>query len=405
MTLAPRIVAACVAFWIGLVAATAAEAKTAVVYLKDRQAPVTGELVGENAEQVIIRVAGIATPYDRAMIDRIEWKLSPAEQFADKRAKIKDENIVGRYNLAEWAYKQDNANLDELAKEELAALLAAKPDVIEAKILLRLVEDQIAKRADAATPTPPNGGGNTGAATPTTDPNAPALPSKTLSDDDRALLKVMLVDLSTKPRLMISNKVLDQFLKDFRDHPALALYQGRNGRAAFMRLQPHEQLGVIFEAKARAIYPQVQVRTEPAPLEEFRIKWNPHLVVRHFMRYFPEQSRQIYLQDKPANGEATAYTNLLMLHRASIDGKRLLNANQPRQSLLLQWGLPREEATSPAPDVPGYRPYFNGMQDPRVAEFEKWVAGFYRYGESFPIDFQPPQAAEPEPAPEPGKGG
>ena len=135
------------------------------------------------------------------------------------------------------------------------------------------------------------------------------------------------------------------------------------------------------------------------PLKEFRVKWNQALVVRNLMQHFSEElDGVVYLvgADRPTS-EENAYTNFLMLHRASLNGRKFIDRAQPRDSLLLQWALPRDIAKYPAPEVRGWRPYFTGLNDRRVRDFENWVRSLYSPAPIYPIDFDPePEEEEAE---------
>ena len=57
------------------------------------------------------------------------------------------------------------------------------------------------------------------------------------------------------------------------------------------------------------------------------------------------------------------YTNLLILDRFRTDeGQPLLDWDNPEQSLLVQYGLPRNETSTPHTPVPGWRPLITGRQ-------------------------------------------
>ena len=68
-----------------------------------------------------------------------------------------------------------------------------------------------------------------------------------------------------------------------------------------------------------------------------------------------------------------AYTNFFLLDRSALEGMLMIDRAQPIKSLLLQWGLPRESATFPAPDIEGWRPFFNGLEDPTFLQYLKWI--------------------------------
>ncbi len=375
-------------------------AKTAVIYLKDRVTPIKGEWVGESTRSVTITVAGIQQTIERDRIERIEWELDFPDEYKAKRAEVADDDIPARYQLARWAYSQNSASADTIALKELNGILAIQPDSQESILLRKLVTQRI-KNRNAHLRDQRNQQTNTQRPANTRpDPDKKDdQPATKLTDEQSNLIKVFELDLESSPRLQIPHKVLTDFWDKYRADDALLDYQGRTGRNRFVTLDRPDQLEIMFQAKAREFYPLVKVQTEPEPLKEFRVKWNQALVARNLMQHFSEElDGVVYLvgADRPTS-EENAYTNFLMLHRASLDGRKFIDRAQPRDSLLLQWALPRDIAKYPAPEVKGWRPYFTGLNDRRVRDFENWVRSLYSPAPIYPIDFDPePEEEEAE---------
>lgn len=378
---------------------SAAQAKTAIVYTDDRPEPYRGEFVSESADQFIIRSrSGINISIPRDKIRKIEWELTLTEQYQQKRRAVANDDYAARYKLARWAYDQKSAEGDGLAKAELESIMLSQPDNEPAKILHGLVVAQIEQRkAEQA-----NAQKNKNTPKPNKPENGekPEKPGKivTLDREQVNALKVYVLDVDAKPapRLSISPKVLEEFYDKYRASPALADYEGRTGKNRFKTLKGHEQLMVMFDAQARDFYGKVIVRSEPAPLRDYRTKWQRVLVLGN-LRHFPEQTKGIYLltDQRKAGTEAYAYTNLLMLHQATHGEQKFIDPDNPIQSLLVQWALPRDEADFPAPESKRWKPIFRGKDDPRVGEFVDWVKALYRFSQTLPVEFTPPAEEEP----------
>ena len=74
-------------------------------------------------------------------------------------------------------------------------------------------------------------------------------------------------------------------------------------------------------------------------------------------------SGRLRLLQTGAATDRVRYTNLLILDRfRTKEGVPLLDWEQPEQSLLVQYGLPRSETTTPHPAVKGWKPLFTGRQ-------------------------------------------
>jgi hypothetical protein len=52
---------------------------------------------------------------------------------------------------------------------------------------------------------------------------------------------------------------------------------------------------------------------------------------------------------------------------------RMIDRQKPRDSLLLQYALPGSLADYPHPDVPGYKPAFHSVNDPRYRTILNWI--------------------------------
>ncbi len=378
------------------VGATEALAKRAVLQLKDGRT-VKGDLVDENPTMVTISIGGINASFSRNDIEQISYEKTLIDIYQEKRAGLEADDYTGRYNLARWLYEQNDPEADQLAGRELQALLRVQPDNEQAKLLLNMVVERIRQRQQGDSAARPDQPRDNGARTgPDGVPARPRL----LSAEQCNLLQIYEIDLSTEPRIVVPRKTAEELLERYRTNDSLRDYLGRNGLARFTSLPDYRQLQIMFECQARDLYDQVQIREEPAPLQYFRTQINPNLVVRYMLRYFKPQLEHVYLVEERPNRIEPAYTNFLMLHRAQLEGRPLIDRDQPRESMLIQWALPRENAQFPAPEVRGWRPYFTGLEDRRLAETEQWIRSLLFPSPRYPIQFTPPGSSEPKPNPD-----
>ena len=78
----------------------------------------------------------------------------------------------------------------------------------------------------------------------------------------------------------------------------------------------------------------------------------------------------------PAGREETriAMTNFYILTQTKINGVPLIDRNNPEESLLIQWGLPREEAKFAAPkNLQRWESYYKDPKDERFVNMVKWI--------------------------------
>ncbi len=374
-------------------------AKTAVVYRTDREQPMRGEWVSEDADQIVIRIANINTPIPRRLIRKIEFELSIPERYQQKTAELADDDNEGRYEAIKWLYSLNALQADRLAEQELNKLLEPKPDHQQAKLLRELVRQRIAARQAEADknrpdPRPDQPEGDDAAAD---DGDGPVM----LKPEQRNLMKVIEVVLKEKPRVAISNADKLEFYEAHRDKPAMSDYVGERGKGRFVRLDGHEILDMIFTVGDRRYYQKVTMLDEPKPLQTFRQSYAAGLVARHCGScHGGGEAPGLYLFTDRASGEETAYTNLLILQRTRVGNRHMIDREVPAESLLLQYALPRDEARFAHPDVPRFKQYFSGVNDKRFQKAVQWVGSLYRKA-NYPVDYQVPQAkakAEEEPA-------
>ncbi|MEM6459217.1 MAG: hypothetical protein AAF710_07475 [Planctomycetota bacterium] len=347
-----------------------------------------GELVRQTPSVVVLSVGGIEASFDRADVASLTLRDTPEEVYRRERPGLDRDDLAGRLDLAQ---RMLDAEALDLAELELTALARDFPEhpavldaaaVVEAKIRLRsAIADQprpevrrAAEQRDADRPGRPDRVG-------------PDADRPYLTDAQRRLLRVYEVRLDTQPRVSINRRTLDQFFARYGDDPLVP--SGRRERAAFRRQPGHEQLDLIFRVQARDLYDQVGVSPEPEPLRDFRTNLNPRYVAAFFAPTFGHgEIDGLHLFNSRPETEAEAYTNFFLLHRFRYDGRPLIDRVNPEDSLLLQWGLPREAARFPAPDVPGWRPAFTSPDEPRFRNYADWVASLYPddldYGITYP---------------------
>ncbi len=368
---------------------TAVQAKKAIITMRDGRV-IEGDVVRETPDAITLDIQGIETTLPRKDITNLEFTKSLLDEYKERKAGIKPDQKGDWYALARWLYDQNSAEADQLAQTELKALLAQHPNYQAAQILLTVVEKRQAERNQTVRPGP-------------VAPPPPGPPPSDVPTDDEPLmltkpqaqlLKVYEVDLSTKPRVIVPQPVADRFYETYRNQPVLESFQGATGKRRFLRLEGYEQLSHIFQARARDLYDQVIVRDEPNSLKTFRSKINPLYLARYCGAcHGKPDSEKFYVFTERSSSESAAYSNFLILNRATATGENLIDYTQPRRSLLVQYGLPSHEATTPHPEVPGRRPYYTGLKDKRIEMITNWIQNDLNRVTplSYPIEYEIPQ--------------
>lgn len=190
----------------------------------------------------------------------------------------------------------------------------------------------------------------------------------------------------------IPRAIMLEVFDRYRSEPEVP--KGRAEQQAFLRRPASEQLELLFNLAPahpgiRAYYQDVQVNGEPASMIEFRRRVYGNYIQRYFRRYFGGgEVPQVTLVSAAGNSLVEMYTNFYILHMAEVNGRRMIDRGSPEDSLLLQWGLPREAARFPAPDVSGWRPMFRGVDDPNFVRMAETLGMLYDspdYGIDYPL--------------------
>jgi hypothetical protein len=98
------------------------------------------------------------------------------------------------------------------------------------------------------------------------------------------------------------------------------------------------------------------------------------------------------------------YTNFYILDTYANSQGKMVDRGQPLQSLLLQYGLPDEQAQSRHPEV-DLPPIFRSPQDPLFRSIVQWIRDDLLYPRSaYRLDYTPPSQRQPATQPQQGDG-
>ena len=367
---------------------------------------VTGLLVGETAEALVIRVEGIESRIPRLDIARLDLLPPVLDRYRAMRAAIRDDDAARRLDLAEWLRARDEFGM---ALFEVEGVLDREPVNGRARRMARLLEQLILLRAKAPTDDSQSPGTTrddpTAAAAPTRD--QPGIPL--LTEDQLNLIKVYELDLEDPPRLLIPREFIDELLERYKVHDLIPL--SREGRRALYDAPPAEIVNLLFQLRARELYPRVRVLGQPEAMSLFR-----DTVHRTWLMNSCATSRchggaeagRLQLATERTNADRTVYTNFLILERfrvpdpegAAPEGVPLINYDNPSRSPLLQMGLPGEISLYPHPSLIGrdaqrFRPVFRSTTDAPFRDAVAWLESMYRPRPDYPVNYELPGASEP----------
>ena len=344
-----------------------------------------GEVVSEDDEAITLLISGIRTPIPRLDIQEIQFAQTIEDQYQQRRTELESSDWGGHYQLAKWLFDNQeyllaqkelrdlNARLTDAADEELRYQI----DLLDRAVAFRL---KLLDEADGATeksPDPAEGDDTVG--------GEPSIPPHSADQRDRAMLSdeqintIKVFELPedlfvTRPHVTITPQMIDELYEKYSGDERLP------SKRVYSAWPGYKQLDLIFQLKARHLYSQVRVRNDPPVMREFRT------IHRQYVLNYCGSDRChgggdaegfFLFRDRPEDPR-TLYTNFFVLHSTSVDNHDMIDRLDPSSSLLLQYGLPRDQATKVHPDVPGWRPKLTSPQLPMYQRTQQWIGALWK---------------------------
>lgn len=362
-----------------LLAAPGAAARDVVVIRTDGSR-VEGELVADSDEQIVLMVEGVRTPIARADVQRVEEKMSVDAVYRQRREALADDDLEGRYVLAYWLYEQKAYGP---AMAEVTSLRAAFPEDRRVASLIKVIEERMKLRrrgeqdagADMAAPAE---GAAPAPGRPELDKHG--LPARRLTAEQANLIRVLEVDLGDRPNIVIPPKTIDAFLDRFGSE--VAELRGNTNQRRFRGARGEVQLGTMFRLAQnypgiRSLYKDVMVTRDPPAMQTFRTRIHRSYVLNYCATRSchggAEAGRLFLFTAKPSSVE-TVYTNFYILDAYRGEGRfNMVDRQEPANSMLIDYGMPRSEARVPHPEVRGWRPRLRSRTDSLAKTIARWV--------------------------------
>jgi hypothetical protein len=341
----------------------------------------TGDVTSDD-KNVFVNGPGGQLSFKKENIVRIDYVDTIDDQYDRRHAKLKDNDVKGRIDLANWANDNRRADLAIKALQEARKIDPSDKDAARA---LDGAEQQLALDQSAAngktpatgpaspqqtTPATP-GGAPAASAAPTPAPNSkPTEPRRLLNEDEINLIRIreMAID-DAKIKVRFSNNVIKRYL---------SVNDKDKDPATFSKLLPAEQALDILGAGDPAMSKDVKILNDPAPLLEFKKKILPLVATGCGSVACHGGNKAGAFALFPGESTNAVYTNfyILQTYAVTINKKRylLMDREIPDQSLVLQFGLPLAEAAPPHPVVPNWRPRFRTSTDPAYKQITDWLS-------------------------------
>lgn len=348
-----------------------------------------GTILADEFDGVTMDIAGIRSFQPRAAVLRTTLEPSFEVQYRELRKAIPQADHVRRLALCQWLFDR---RMYEACLEELDALLESF-DLGEARRLRRLVEAQLALEDDpaddefATAPRRPAGGDGARGPISLRD----LLPDRVLTAEDVNLIRVFEIDFRRPPRVSIPQETIRTLIEQNAAHPSIPATS--EGRTRMFRADPIDLVRLMFELKARDLYSEIEVESEPYALNLFRRRVHDAWLVGNCATsrcHGGLDGGGLFLHNRNSRDDRVRFTNLLILLRSELGPQPLVDFEHPRDSLVIQHALPRTEARFPHPDVPGWKPVFTNANERLLADSLRWIESMYRPRPAYPVEYEPP---------------
>ena len=371
---------------------------------------VRGEILKDSLEEVEFQVDSVRGRVPREKVYRVMLELEFETRYARIKAAIAPEEHGRRLGLARWLADQDRL---DLAITELEALLR-DGDVEEAREMLREINARVklelavkeskenskkkaaSKAADAAAAEQEqtaDAGSNSAKPAPRGAPTTrEMLPKDLLSNEDVNLVRVYEIDFKDPPRLTVSPEGVRQLILRYGSSALVpATTQERN---ALYSKSSVEIARLMFDLKARDLYNYIEVEEDPTSVAKFRTRVHNSWLISNCATsrcHGGVDAGRFFLYTGNAKDQRIRYTNLLTLLNFKVDGKPVVNFEDPPDSLLIQYAMTRSSARYPHPDVKGWRPVLSTTTPQLLQDTLDWIRSMYQPRPEYPVKYVAPK--------------
>ena len=362
-----------------------------------------GILLEDDFEYVVLEIRGIPTRFPREAVSRVTLEPTFEELYEHFKATIQPDNTDARIAFARWLFDHEQY---ELAKEEIRDVRRRTNDS-EARRLETLIDAQLAleERAREREEQQSRAGDDPDRERDRDDRRIPEGPTRLLTSDEVNLIRVYEIDFDRPPKVSVRPETIQRLVERYGTDSRIP--SGAAERTAMFREDAVEIVRLMFDLRARDLYPEVQVNSEPYALNLFRQRVHNAWLVQNCSTsrcHGGPDAGRLQLHNRNFQDSRVWMTNLLILEETELDPQwPLINYDEPRMSQIIQYALPRSEARLPHPDVPGWRPVFRRSNQRLLDDTIRWIDSMMTPRPSYPIDFSPGGAADGD-APEPGQG-
>lgn len=346
-----------------------------------------GVIIEDGFEHVVMDIEGIEARLRREVVDFVLLEPTVHDRYVEYKEALKPGMHAQHLVLCHWLVEQKQY---ELAEGELVELLEDEPDMSDAFQLLKVVRAQRdlerrsavrhEREADAA-----------GAESSREADVEDELPGHLLSASEVNLVRVYEIDFNRPPKVVVDPETIRELLEQHGTSPLIPASSA--ARSKIFRADPIDVVRLMFELRARELYPRIRVISEPWSLNQFRQRVHDSWLMNNCATsncHGGLGAGRLFLHRARAKDARTRYTNLLILERLQIDERwPLINYDEPGMSLIIQHALPRTEAQIPHPDVAGWEPCMK-RSGRVIGDTLAWIESMMQPRPDYPVEYEPP---------------
>ncbi|RLS45878.1 MAG: hypothetical protein DWH86_04300 [Planctomycetota bacterium] len=376
---------------------------------------VRGEILKDSLEEVEFKVDSVRGRVPREKVYRVMLELEFETRYARIKAAIAPEEHGRRLGLARWL--TDQGRLD-LATAELEALLR-DGDVDDAREMLREINARVkleksvkesrenglkkdpVKNPDGTSSTSVSANGSGGATSKPAPHGAPTsremLPKDLLSNEDVNIVRVYEIDFKDPPRMTVSPEGVRQLILRYGSSALVPATTAE--RNALYSKSSVEIARLLFDLKARDLYSYIEVEEDPTSVAKFRTRVHNSWLISNCATsrcHGGVDAGRFFLYTGNAKDQRIRYTNLLTLLSFKVDGKPLVNFEDPPSSLLIQYAMTRSSARYPHPDVKGWKPILSSSTPQLLQDTLDWIRTMYQPRPEYPVKYIAPKLDAPD---------
>jgi hypothetical protein len=395
-----------------------------VVVMRDGQTR-EGVIVEDDFDHVLIEIEGIRANLKRSTVSHVMLSPTVEQLYEQYKATLQPGHYDAHFRLCQWL--ADEKRYD-LAHKELLLLLE-QVEMADALQLFNIVDAQMKLRGkpvegDAGQPgdehlgdAPQNGAADGDGSLAGSVRAVDLMPEQLVTKEDVNLIRVYEIDFEHQTRVTITPDTVRTLIEKYGTNDLVPASQtGRNQMFRTAADDPLQIVRLMFELRARDLYPLIQVNSEPYALNLFRRRvhdtWLINTCATNACHGSPFAGR-FFLHRKNYKDDEVRFTNLLILETLQLDPNwPLINYERPEDSLIIQYALPRELARKPHPLVSGFKPAISPTNQRMKQDAIEWIEAMMQprpeiEGRPYGVEYQPPrvggEAPRPDPDQPPGK--